>query len=141
MVIGTTSYGKGTVQTVIRLPNDGELTLTWSRFIAPSGYAIHGLGVSPGICTSGAAGDGEELLKTALSGRIGIVEKLANWRSVGLQDEERRRDLRAVCPGQRRIGDTELAVARHLFDDMPLYSQALDLSSSTTTASTEHPSP
>ena len=141
VVIGTTSYGKGTVQTVIRLPNDGELTLTWSRFIAPSGYAIHGLGVSPGICTSGAAGDGEELLKTALSGRIGIVEKLANWRSVGLQDEERRRDLRAVCPGQRRIGDTELAVARHLFDDMPLYSQALDLSSSTTTASTEHPSP
>ena len=138
VVIGTTSYGKGTVQTVIRLPNDGELTLTWSRFIAPSGYAIHGLGVPPGICTSGAAGDGEDELKTALTGRIGIVETLAGWRSVGLQDEERRRDLRAVCPGQRRMGDTELAVARHLFDDVPLYGQALDLSSSTATASTEH---
>ena len=139
VVIGTTSYGKGTVQTVVRLPNDGELTLTWSRFIAPSGYAIHGLGVPPGICTSGAAGDGEDELKTALTGRMGIAERLASWRSVGLQDEERRRDLRAVCPGQRRVGDTELAVARHLFDDMPMYSQALDLSSSTTTASTEHP--
>jgi len=142
VVIGTTSYGKGTVQTVIRLPNDGELTLTWSRFIAPSGYAIHGLGVSPAICTSGvAASDGEELLKTALSGRIGIVGKLATWRSVGLQDKERRRDLRTICPGQRRIGDTELAVARHLFGDMPLYIQALDLSSSLTTASTEHSGP
>ncbi len=141
VVVGTTSYGKGTVQTVIRLPNDGELTLTWSRFIAPSGYAIHGLGISPGICTSGAAGDGADELKTALSGRIGIVERHANWRSVGLYDEERRRNLRAVCPGQRRMGDTELSVARHLFDAIPLYSQALDLSSSTAMASTEPPSP
>ena len=31
--------------------------------------------------------------------------------------------------------------ARHLFDDAPLYGQALDLSSSTTTASTEYPIP
>ena len=141
VVIGTTSYGKGTVQTVIRLPNDGELTLTWSRFVAPSGYAIHGLGVPPGICTSGAAGDGEKSLRTALTGRIEIAEMLASWRSVSLQDKEGRRDLRAVCPRQCRIGNTELAVARRLFDAMPLYVQALDLSSSTTTASTEHPRP
>ncbi|MDP6787415.1 MAG: S41 family peptidase [Rhodospirillales bacterium] len=141
VVVGTTSYGKGTVQTVIRLPNEGELTLTWSRFIAPSGYAIHGLGVSPGICTSGAAGDGADELKSALSGRMGTVERHANWRSVGIYDEERRRDLRAVCPSQRRVGDTELTIARHLFDAMPLYSQALDMSSSTATASTEPASP
>ena len=141
VVVGTTSYGKGTVQTVIRLPNDGELTLTWSRFVAPSGYAIHGLGVPPGICTSGATGDGEDSLKTAQTGRIEIAETLAGWRSVGLQDEERRRDLRAVCPGQRRLGTTELAVARHLFDAIPLYGQVLDMSSSTATASTGHPSP
>ena len=45
VVIGTTSFGKGTVQTVIRLPNDGEITLTWSRFVSPAGYVLHGLGV------------------------------------------------------------------------------------------------
>ncbi|MBV5324033.1 MAG: S41 family peptidase, partial [Rhodospirillaceae bacterium] len=52
VVIGTNSYGKGTVQTVISLPNDGEITLTWSRFHTPSGYALHGLGVLPALCTS-----------------------------------------------------------------------------------------
>ncbi len=31
VVIGTSSYGKGSVQTVNRLPNDGEITLTWSK--------------------------------------------------------------------------------------------------------------
>ncbi|SOD89767.1 carboxyl-terminal processing protease [Caenispirillum bisanense] len=54
VVVGTTSYGKGTVQTVVRLPNDGELTLTWSRFHSPSGYALHGLGVMPALCTATA---------------------------------------------------------------------------------------
>lgn len=52
VVVGTTSYGKGTVQTVVRLPNDGEMTLTWSRFHSPSGYALHGLGVMPSLCTT-----------------------------------------------------------------------------------------
>src|SRR5204862_7065544 len=35
VVIGSSSYGKGTVQTVLRLPNDGELTLTWARLETP----------------------------------------------------------------------------------------------------------
>ena len=52
VVIGTTSYGKGTVQTVVRLANEGELILTWSRLQAPSGYTWNELGVLPNICTS-----------------------------------------------------------------------------------------
>jgi carboxyl-terminal processing protease len=36
IVVGTTSFGKGSVQTVVPLPNDGELFLTWARFHAPS---------------------------------------------------------------------------------------------------------
>ena len=51
-VVGTTSYGKGTVQTVIRLPNEGELVLTWSRLLAPSGYTWNEQGVMPNICTA-----------------------------------------------------------------------------------------
>ena len=42
VVVGTASYGKGTVQTVLRLPNDGELTLTWARLVTPSGYLLNG---------------------------------------------------------------------------------------------------
>jgi len=52
VVVGSTSYGKGTVQTVLRLPNKGELTLTWARFHAPSGYALSRHGVIPDLCTN-----------------------------------------------------------------------------------------
>jgi len=66
VIIGTTSYGKGTVQTVLRMPNDGELILTWARLHAPSGYAMHGLGIVPTICTSKAA-SAEKLVTAALA--------------------------------------------------------------------------
>ncbi len=67
VIVGTTSFGKGTVQTVIHMPNDGEITLTWSRLISPSGYVLHGLGVRPHICTSGIGSDGDAAVTKALA--------------------------------------------------------------------------
>ena len=52
VVIGSSSYGKGTVQTVLRLPNNGELILTWARLVAPSGYPLQPHGVVPTVCTA-----------------------------------------------------------------------------------------
>src|SRR5204862_2738693 len=52
VVVGSASYGKGTVQTVLRLPNDGELTLTWAQLVAPSGYYLQTHGVVTTLCTS-----------------------------------------------------------------------------------------
>ena len=57
VVVGSASYGKGTVQTVLRLPNDGELTLTWAQLVAPSGYLLHEHGVVPTLCTSDLGDD------------------------------------------------------------------------------------
>src|SRR3546814_8967457 len=54
VLVGSASYGKGTVQTVLPLPNSGEFVLTWSRFHAPSGSALHRRGLLPHICTTGA---------------------------------------------------------------------------------------
>src|SRR5690606_10809525 len=53
VLVGSASFGKGTVQTVQQLSNSGELILTWARFHAPSGYALHRRGVLPDICTTG----------------------------------------------------------------------------------------
>ena len=36
-VLGSSSYGKGTVQTIIELPNGGEIIITWAHLHAPSG--------------------------------------------------------------------------------------------------------
>lgn len=53
LVIGARSYGKGTVQRVRDLPNNGALNLTWAAMRAPSGYKLSRFGVFPTICTGG----------------------------------------------------------------------------------------
>ena len=49
VVIGTKSFGKGSVQTVMPLRGDGAMRLTTARYYTPSGRSIHALGVSPDI--------------------------------------------------------------------------------------------
>ncbi|MEH6739948.1 MAG: S41 family peptidase [Sulfitobacter sp.] len=49
IVIGTKSFGKGSVQTVMQLRNEGGMRLTTARYYTPSGRSIQALGVSPDI--------------------------------------------------------------------------------------------
>jgi len=131
VLIGTSSFGKGSVQTVIRLPNDGEITLTWSRFVAPSGYILHGLGVRPGICTSGSPADIDTLVQSALARHLAARKTYASWRIPGARESADRKLLRDTCPPQRHKTDLEFKIAKHVLGDRQLYTQALDLSSAT----------
>jgi carboxyl-terminal processing protease len=49
IVVGTRSFGKGSVQTVMPLRGEGAMRLTTSRYYTPSGRSIQALGVSPNI--------------------------------------------------------------------------------------------
>lgn len=49
VVIGTRSFGKGSVQTIMPLQGDGAIRLTTARYYTPSGRSIQALGVSPDI--------------------------------------------------------------------------------------------
>ena len=49
IVVGTKSFGKGSVQTVMPLRGNGAMRLTTSRYYTPSGRSIQALGVSPDI--------------------------------------------------------------------------------------------
>ena len=49
IIVGTRSFGKGSVQTVIPLPGDGAMRLTTARYYTPSGRSIQGLGVEPDV--------------------------------------------------------------------------------------------
>ncbi len=49
IVIGENSYGKGSVQSIIPLKNDGAIRLTVSKYYLPSGKSISEVGVSPDI--------------------------------------------------------------------------------------------
>ena len=49
VLVGTRSFGKGSVQTVIALPGNGAMRLTTARYYTPSGRSIQGLGITPDV--------------------------------------------------------------------------------------------
>lgn len=123
VVIGTSSFGKGTVQNVLDLSNDAELTVTWAQLVPPRGYHLHHHGVVPTVCTAGAENDADRvaaLLKrrpASPSADLSIPrERLddAGWQA-----------LRSLCPADRATPELDLDVALKLLQDLPLYRRVL----------------
>ncbi|MDX1404468.1 MAG: S41 family peptidase [Woeseiaceae bacterium] len=54
LVIGTTTFGKGLVQTVMPLSKGRAIKLTTSRYFTPSGESIHEVGIEPDIVVEGS---------------------------------------------------------------------------------------
>ena len=73
IVVGTKSFGKGSVQTVMPLRSDGAMRLTTARYYTPSGRSIQNLGVSPDIVVEqprrAPAAEEEEQSSAATRGR------------------------------------------------------------------------
>ncbi len=49
IILGTQSFGKGSVQTIVPLPGDVAMRLTTARYYTPSGRSIQKTGISPDI--------------------------------------------------------------------------------------------
>src|SRR3546814_15584531 len=49
LVVGTDSFGKGSVQTIIPIPGHGAIRLTTARYYTPSGRSIQAKGIEPDI--------------------------------------------------------------------------------------------
>ena len=49
IVMGTRSFGKGSVQTITPMPGHGAMRLTTARYFTPSGVSIQAKGISPDI--------------------------------------------------------------------------------------------
>jgi carboxyl-terminal processing protease len=53
VVLGTQSFGKGSVQTIIPLSDGSGLRLTTAKYFTPKGRSIHGKGITPDIVVDG----------------------------------------------------------------------------------------
>jgi len=73
-VVGTTSFGKGTVQTIGPLGEGGGLKFTIARYYTPSGESIEGIGVVPDVAVE-AAEDGPDVQLDAA--RASLADDLA----------------------------------------------------------------
>ncbi|HEX3881706.1 MAG TPA: S41 family peptidase [Stellaceae bacterium] len=54
ILVGTRSFGKGSVQTIIPLPGHGAMRLTTARYYTPSGRSIQAKGIEPDIIIEAA---------------------------------------------------------------------------------------
>jgi carboxyl-terminal processing protease len=129
IVIGSSSYGKGTVQMVWPLENTGELTLTWARLVAPSGYILHHHGVIPAFCTSSSedsSDDNADQMSRILDHGLHPLPGIATQPRASLTDAAWE-DLRKSCPTKQPNDTLDLAVAKRLLKEPTLYAQALSL--------------
>ncbi len=74
VVLGTRSFGKGSVQTVIPLPGEGAMRLTTARYYTPSGRSIQATGIEPDIAvertTIAAVASEDRRRESDLRGRL-----------------------------------------------------------------------
>ncbi len=101
VLIGTKTFGKGSVQTVIPLSDGSGLRLTTAKYFTPRGRSIHGIGITPDI----------------------VVEAVRPEVAAQLQKEEDARRLSAgERPREQRIGEQEgegVEIGRRDVVDLP----------------------
>ena len=93
VILGTRSFGKGSVQTVIPLPGNGAMRLTTARYYTPSGRSIQGLGITPDVPVEEGRED-----RQAFGGEheADYSKALTNQGGTGSQATPPRNDLPAI---------------------------------------------
>ena len=76
ILLGESSYGKGSVQSIIPLKNDGAIRLTVAKYYLPSGKSISEVGVTPDIEI--AEGSDDFRIKTKTDNQLDYAIKLLN---------------------------------------------------------------
>ncbi len=76
ILVGENSYGKGSVQSIIPLKNDGAIRLTVAKYYLPSGKSISEVGVSPDIEINEETDDFR--IKTETDNQLNYAIKLLN---------------------------------------------------------------
>ena len=76
ILLGENSYGKGSVQSIIPLKNDGAIRLTVAKYYLPSGKSISEVGVSPDIEIDEESDDFR--IKTETDNQLNYAIKLLN---------------------------------------------------------------
>jgi carboxyl-terminal processing protease len=123
IVVGTTTFGKGSIQSIKDMPNNGDLVITWSRIYAPTGYLLEGLGIMPNVCTTGS-GRGDPVDDLTL-GQQRIRKQFGDWNRYDSLDSKLAKTLRSICPtGIERPG-SDITLASQILRSPATYQLAL----------------
>lgn len=130
IIMGTKSFGKGSVQTIIGLPENGAMRLTTARYYTPSGRSIQAKGIEPDILVKPARIEGialrrrvrEEDLRGALDNSESKEEqKDAPIHSSKAKNDDIEKDDPQDNESDEKLEDYQLARALDLLRGLYLY--------------------
>lgn len=129
ILLGTQSFGKGSVQTVIPLPGHGAMRLTTARYYTPSGRSIQAKGIEPDIIVEPAKIETfkvrrlrEANLKGALKNKGGLDSKPANDNDAATDDKKGEDDKEGdEDEAKEENKDYQLLRALDLLNGLSLY--------------------
>jgi carboxyl-terminal processing protease len=125
VVLGSSTLGKGLVQTIAPLPDGGELFVTWSRVLAPRGWPIQGLGVLPQVCASLGPESLVRQLAELTEGRDPMAPAVTAERAERAPVSPNQvLAIRNACPAAEGR-DSDVEAARALIHDPASYAAAL----------------
>ena len=125
VILGTKSFGKGSVQSVIPLGENGAMRLTTARYYTPSGRSIQALGVVPDIIVEQLPRLNKEKEEDEPSTRIAEADLKGALSNDRLSDEEKellekekKIQLKKI---QRRKTDNQLSFALDVISGLNIY--------------------
>jgi carboxyl-terminal processing protease len=125
VVVGSSTFGKGVVQTIDPLPDGGELFLTWSRILAPRYWPIQSLGVFPQICTSLGDAAVRTQLDALADGRLELAKAIEAHRAARAPlSPDQIVAIRGRCPAADPR-EADIDVAEALVETPASYAAAL----------------
>jgi carboxyl-terminal processing protease len=110
-IVGTRSFGKGSVQTIIPLGSNGALRLTTARYYTPSGRSIQAKGIEPEAVVEEELPD-DLKQKAAAEGNVGEASLRGHLKGENEDAEKQAGSLAYVPPDKDK--DTQLKYALDL---------------------------
>ena len=125
IIVGTKSFGKGSVQTVMPLRGDGAMRLTTARYYTPSGRSIQALGVAPDIIVQQPRRDPNAEAEDERPGRT-EADLRGSLSNTDVSDDELRQleqdEARARATAALREQDYQLAYAIDILNGLSVFS-------------------
>ena len=118
IIVGTRSFGKGSVQSIIPLPGNGAMRLTTARYYTPSGVSIQAKGIEPDIKVEAGITDlkKEELERGREENLRGALDKK---NSTTKTDDNKKSE---ITPSEKLLQDNQISRAVDLIRGIHLFS-------------------
>jgi carboxyl-terminal processing protease len=101
-ILGTPSFGKASVQTIVELEDHSALRLTTAKYFTPLGKAIQGKGITPDIPVEAPKPEGEVAAKPPKKEEKGAEPKISEDQGVGAEEIGRKEADIAKDPQLKR---------------------------------------